>query len=191
MFLEDSLTSSDDDIEEVVEKFEEDIHKETKSVTYVSARDKYEERRSSAFSTLFIGVLGLAYMMLKFAGISIIEFEGSTDILFNVTMTTIFAIFTIVGVVTYVNSKKLKNTISEEENLIENLKTFFEEKITAESIDAECSFTDETEELKYFARQSCIKDKLYAEFEINDETLVDQIIDEYYPLIFTAETNED
>ncbi len=186
MFLEDSLSSSDEDIEEVVEKFEEDIHKDTKSATYVSARDKYEERRSSAFSTLFIGVLGLAYMCLKFAGISIVEFEGSTDILFNVTMTTIFTIFTIVGIVTYVNSKKLKNTISAEESLIDDLKSFFEEKITAESIDAECSFTDETEELKYFARQACIKDKLYTEFEINDETLVDQIIDEYYPLIFTS-----
>lgn len=187
MFMQEELNNTDQDIDEVVEKFEEDINKDTKSATYVSAKDKYEERRSSAFSTLFIGIIGLTYMVLKVCGISLFSFDESTDLLFNVTMLSIFTIFTLVGIFTFISANKIKKTIQVEENLIDDLKAFMDEKITAEGIDAECNFTDETEELKYFARQSCIKEKIYAEFEIQDETMIDQLIDEYYPLIFTTD----
>ncbi len=191
MFLEDELKNSDEEaLENLAENLEDEVNKKPASATYVSAKDKYEERQSSAFSTLFVGVLGMIFMILKFMGISFISLSGSSDILFNITMTAIFAIFIIVGIVTYNTAKALKNTITEEENIIEDLKKFFENEITAESIDNECSFTDETEELKYFARQSCIKEKINAKFNVSDENLIDQIIDEYYPLIFKDETNE-
>ena len=190
MFLEDELGHSDDSIEEIVEHFEDEINKEQKSATYVSAKDKYEEHRSSAFSTLFIGILGLIYMIIDFSGHGIFNFNENANLLFNITMTSIFIIFIVVGIITYKNCDKLKKEIVEEDNLIEDLKKFFDEKISAKSIDSECAFTNESEELKYFARQSHIKEKIYAEFANADETLVDQLIDEYYPLIFKDNEND-
>lgn len=155
-----------------------------KSATYISAKDKFEERRSSAFSTLVIGILGLVYMGFDFAGFGIFELEKGADILFKVTMTSVFGIFTLVGIITYINSNKLKASIKDEENLINDLKKFFDETITAEEIDSQCNFEDDAEELKYFERQVVIKAKIQEKFGKTDDKLVDQFIDEYYPLLF-------
>lgn len=183
MFLEDELETSNESIDDIVDSFEKELNKDEKSATYVSAKDKYEERRSSAFSTFTVGVLGLIYTVLNYFGYGIIT-SNEKDIYAAITMAIVFGTFTIIGVVTHIHSKKLKNLVTEEETIIENLKKFFAEEITAEGIDKECDFTDEEDALIYFARQNCIKEKIYKKFDIKDETLVDQIIDEYYPKIF-------
>lgn len=190
LFLQEELENSSENADEMAELLEESPEPSHASATYVSAKDKYEEAQSSAFSTLFIGILGMAFMVLKFFGISFLSFSGLSDILFNVTMTTVFGIFIIVGIITHFSSRKIKASIVVEESLIDDLKTYIDENINAEAIDSECNFTDETEEVKYFARASHIKEKLYAQFDINDETLVDQLLDEYYPIIFNNETSE-
>ncbi len=187
LFLEEELKDSNEELEELVESLEEEVNNQPASATYVSAKDKYEEAQSSAFSMIFVGAIGMAFMILKFNGISFISFSGLSDILFNVTMTTVFGLFLIVGFLTYQSARRIKAKIIVEESLIDDLKVFFDEKITAEAIDNECNFTDETEEIKYFTRQECIKEKIYNEFEINDDSLVEQMIDEYYPLIFNNE----
>ncbi len=185
LFLQEELANSEDNSSEVMELLEESQNVNSSSATYISAKDKYEEAQSSAYSTLAVGIAGMIFMILKFCGISFVSFSGMSDILFNITMTTVFGSFVIIGIVTQLSSKKIKAGIVVEETLIDDLKTYIDANIKAEEIDAECNFTDESEELKYFAREAHIKEKLYAEFDIADETLVDQLLDEYYPIIFS------
>lgn len=183
MFLEDELKTSNENIDDIVDKFEKELNKDEKSATYVSAKDKYEERRSSAFSTFTVGVIGLIYTVFDYLGYGIFT-SNTKDIYATATMAIVFIAFIIIGIVTHMHSKKLKNVVIEEEKIIDDLKKFFAEEITAEGIDKECNVSDEEDAIIYFARQNCIKEKIYKKFDIKDETLVDQIIDEYYPKLF-------
>lgn len=192
LYLKNELINSDEEVAENSESDEtaESKQSESKSGTYVSARDKYDERRSSAYSTIFVGAVGMIFMLLQFVGIIDFHFDGGTKILSYTTMTVLFSIFIVIGVVTLFTSRKYKSEITTEEDLIEKLKAFVSEEITAEKIDSQCNFPEDSdqsensEELKYFDRFSVIKSMINERFPNSDETLVDELVDEYYPLIF-------
>lgn len=186
LYIKDELVNSYDQYEDVLDKLSEEVaDKEPVSTTFVSAKEKYENRRSSAYSMLIVGIGGMIFMLLQIAGIVNLNMTGATKWLSSITMVVIFTIFIIIGVVTLHNSNKLKEQMSKEDNLVDKINFFFENEIDGTEIDSKCNFTEDiNDELKYFERFKVMKELISEKYPECEESLMEELIEAHYSKLF-------
>ena len=150
--------------------------------SFVSASEKYENEKSSAFSLLFIGIAGLIFIVLNLVGV--LNILGKGRMLFTITMTGMFIIFLIVGLLSLKRMKKLKKSIDIENSLSDEIKSFLLAEIKPEIIDDSLD-DDLTDEEKYLYRLDIIMNITKERFASDDELLIEHLIEETYDTIFS------
>ena len=144
---------------------------------YKSPKERYEDTRSSAFSLIAIGGIGLVVMILDFAGV--IHLPLHNFALF--TMTALFVIFLIVGVGSLGSAKKILATADKEAAKIAEIKNWYlNDSAPNAALEAlEERFTDDTEEEKELQRYETIRALLDGEFPDVSEVLLDTLASEF------------
>lgn len=156
------------------------------NITYQKLSDKYEDIKSSAYTLILVGGVGLIGLILE--GLKIIRIPASSRInwLFNSVLGGIFIIFFIAGIVSFMHAKKVKIEADIEDELISDIQKFAKENITRDIIDKDID-TAETIEILYFDRTEVIKNILMHEFESADERLVEELVENIYQKIYEEE----
>lgn len=148
--------------------------------TYTSAKSKYWEMKSSAWTFLSVGSAG--FLFITSALLGIIRLPLNTFSL--AVMDAVFAIFLGIAVVSFLNAGKLMADISKEDDLEKRVRAWMQEKLSAEDLTAELE-DDITEEMKYFAVAELIRDKLMHAFPEVDDAYAEELTELFYNELFS------
>lgn len=182
--LEEADEEESDDAEEAEEAQPE--VKSGKPGMYTSSTVRAEENRTAAWTQLIVGGLGLLVMILGFLGV--IPLKIGNPYMFYGVMCSLFLFFVIMGFVSMKSARALAKTAESENSLKDAINTWYQQNLTAESVDAELGEDEDLpEEMLYFKRTQIIKDKLNHQFMNLDQVFLDHMIDnEIYDYIYTG-----
>lgn len=158
--------------EEASQKFSE-IRSEASSL-YVKKKDKYADLKFSGISFLAFGFAGIALLVCNALGYISLFNKFSTLI-----MGVVFIVFLGVGVTSLLRAKKMKNIVSEEENVTNDVLNWIDANITDEFID---SLVDDTlsEEDNYFTAHAKMCETLGEQYPFLNKSYIDQLMDDRY-----------
>ena len=156
---------------------------------YQNSASNAEDNRTSAYTLLFVGIVGFILVLLIFVGvIPLYQNETTTKYLMCGVMGAMFILFIVFGSVSMRNSKILFIKAKSEDSLLSELTKWCERNLNAEQIDAGL-FDDTTgqtiaEEQKYFKRSDRMKTIISDNFMNLDEAFLEHFVDEYYQELF-------
>ena len=149
---------------------------------YIESSKKAQDFKSGGLSLLFVGIIGLVFIILIVLGIIPIHMNIFSKYLILGVMGTLFILFIVMGFLSVKSYKKFEIKASEEDNLTQKLNTWCRENLSKELIDAD--FEETEEELLYFVRTEKIKELISNKFMNLDAAFLDSFIDDIYPEIF-------
>lgn len=154
---------------------------------YVNSAEQAEENRSSAWTLLIVGGLGLLAMILGIAGV--IPLNLGNPYMFYGVMSAVFILFIVMGAVSMKNAKIFAKRAESENSLRDSLLKWCEENLTTEKIDAQIeNAADMADEVLYFQRYEMIKKMMNHQFMNLDQGFLEQLIDdEVYDMVFREE----
>lgn len=91
---------------------------------YQSVEDMYIENKSGAGVLLVCGVIGIVALILNGIGVLHIPLSGFSLVLMNVVMGCLFFVFLLSGIRSIIRMNQLKDKVSEEKNLIDEVTKF-------------------------------------------------------------------
>ena len=150
---------------------------------YVESSKKAQDFKSGGLSLLFVGGIGLTFIILIILGIIPLHMNIFSKYLILGVMGTLFILFLVMGFLSIKSYKKFEIKASEEDNLTKNLHTWCKDNLTMEIIDADLEETEE--ELLYFGRTEKMKAMISDKFMNLDAAFLDSFIDDIYPEIFS------
>ncbi len=147
--------------------------------TYTSAREKQSENRSSAWTFLLVGGIGLVVITLALLGI--VKLPLNTFSL--AVMEVIFVIFLIIAAQSFRKVMRLMDDIAREDTLDEKVHTWMQENLTKEELLADID-ADTTEELQYFMVSEKIRRRLMLQFPEIEDAYAEEVTESFYNELF-------
>lgn len=155
---------------------------------YRNSAAKAEDNRTSAYTLLFMGILGFVGVVLVFTGVVPLFHNADTTRYFVCgVMGALFILFIVFGVVSMRTSKILLVQAQSENSLVSELKKWCEENLSVERIDSGLFEEETPEEQKYFKRTDRMKAIINDKFMNLDQGLLENFVDEYYQGLFEVE----
>lgn len=155
--------------------------------TYVNNEERAEDNKSSAYTLLTIGVIGFIVIALFFLKVIPSNMTPSGRYMISGVMGVMFVLFIVMGFVSLKNFKSFKQKAYKENNLTAEIKKWCIENIQKDKIDALLSYSDESDEIKYFGRFNEVKKMINKQFMNLNASYVDRLIEEIYSQIFEQE----
>lgn len=154
------------------------------SSVYINNEEKAEENKSSAYTLLVIGGLGIVAVVLFF--FDIIHFNINKFGRYTITgvMGALFILFFVMGIVSLKNFRAFKKKAVKENNLTIEIKKWCLDNFFKDEIDSFCRFGQTPEEVKYFERTKIMKSRINNQFMNLDDAYVNRLIEEIYPEVF-------
>jgi len=154
---------------------------------YQDKKAKAEDFKSSAYTLLLVGILGILAMVLMETGVLPFRLAGSGKYITYGVMSVLFIIFIVVGILSLKSSKQYAKEAVTEENLTEKIKAWAKEHITAEAIKERVYFEEGTpEEMKYFKYFEEVKAAVSQEFGALNASYLEALCEELYSEIFES-----
>jgi uncharacterized membrane protein len=152
---------------------------------YQDKKAKAEDFKSSAYTLLLVGVVGLVALVLINMGVLPIILVGSGKIMTNIVMGALFLIFIVIGISSFKSSKQYEKEAVDEDDLTKKISSWVRENLTEDSIKEEVYFDEGTpDEMKYFKYSEVLKSKIIEEFGNVNASYLDALCDELYSEIF-------
>lgn len=154
---------------------------------YQNYEEKAADNKSSAYTLLGVGAVGVLVILLHFLGVIRLPLYGSSKFIVLGVIGAMFLFFIVMGVVSMKNAGKYAKKAESEKELTKELEKWFVEYVTAEKID-DGLFSEEeadfSEEQKYFKRFDKMKELLSERFLNLNEGYMDRFLDKHYQDIF-------
>ncbi|MCH5252162.1 MAG: hypothetical protein J1F22_04240 [Lachnospiraceae bacterium] len=155
------------------------------SSVYVKKKDKYADLKFSGISFIVFAFLGFGLLLLNLLGY--LNFFNKFSMLI---MGAIFVIFLIIGIISLLRAGRLKNIVSEEEKVTNEVLDWVDENITDEVI---ASYMNEelSEEDNYFSVHSKLCQLVADQFPLFSKGYIDQLMDDRYNDYCEQQLNEE
>ncbi len=174
------LENSDEELEEE-NKDDKKINK-PKNI-YVKKADTLNDLKSSAYSLLVIGTIGLIALILQMLGVFNLNLNPSSKYLVYITMGAVFIFFIVFGILSFIKAKTVAKEAIEEDEFTTSVNNWLKENITANTLETIVN-SDDTNELKYFKRNEKIKELITEKFGDIDEAFLDKLSDDHYSSLY-------
>lgn len=162
---------------------EEKVQSMVKGV-YVNNEERAEENKTSAYTLLSVGVLGLIAVILFFAGVIDVSMSVFSKYMICGVMGVMFLLFIIMGMVSLRNFKVFKKRAVGENNLTAEIQKWMAENVDGAMVDSQLSLQDLPDEIKYFQRFDYVKNLIGQKFVNLDEAYVERLVEEMYAQLF-------
>lgn len=178
-----------EDTKEQTENFSEDEEEPVYRYrpVYINNEEKAEENRTSAYTLLLVGGLGLVCITLFFLDMIPVRVTVINKYMITGVMGVLFLLFLIMGVISMKKSRILKRKAYKENNLTTEIKKWCVENLKKDEIDSLLELSQLMDELKYFQRFDYVKKAVSKQFVNLDEGYLDRLIEEVYSEIFEDE----
>lgn len=158
---------------------------------YVNNEEKAQENRTSAYTLLTVGTLGILLVTLVFLEVIDIGMSITNKYIVTGVMGVLFILFIIMGIVSMRNSKIFRKKASKENNLTMEIKKWCVANLKKSQIDDALNLSGMQAELQYFQRFDYMKAAVQRQFMNLDEGYLDRLIEEVYSEIFEEEGSEE
>lgn len=169
------------------EEFVNELKENEKVMPFVKASDKAENYKSSAFALLFVGILGVLFLILSYLNVIPISLAPHMAIIGTVVMGIMFVIFIIIGLYSLKTSKEYSEKAEDEDLLTESIVEYFKTAITKEYIDS-LAFSEDgndiEDEIKFLNRNDAIKKVITEKFGTLDASYLSKQSENMYEMIF-------
>lgn len=157
---------------------------------YVNSEEQAEENRSSAWTLLIVGGVGMLVMILGILGI--IPLKLGNPYMFYGVMSAVFILFLVMGAVSFKNAKLFAKKAESDNSLKDSLLKWCKENLTAETVDGQIEGAAEmAEEVLYFKRYEIIKKMMNHQFMNLDQGFLDKLIDDVvYDMVFESKSEK-
>lgn len=157
---------------------------------YRNNDERAEEHRTSAYTLLFVGGIGMIAIVLFFFDLLPIRMETFSKYMISGVMGVLFILFLVMGVISMKNSRILARKAGKENNLTKEIKNWcmdnIEPSVLDETIFSPAEADSLNDEIKYFRRFDKIREILEKQFVNLEESYLERLIDEVYPELFEA-----
>lgn len=174
--------------EEISDYIPEDDDTEDTSInrTYKNKKDKAEDFKSSAYTLLIVGVVGMVALVLLELGIIPSRLAAPGKYLTYLVMGGLFIVFIVMGFNSLKSSKKYASEAADEDERTARIMDWAKENITKERVVSAGALSENvSEEEKYFTYSAIIKAAIFNEFtEKLDNAYLDDITEEIYASLF-------
>lgn len=156
---------------------------------YQDSAVKAEDNKSSAYTLLFVGGVGLVVIALCMFGVIDLNLNETSKYMVYGVMGALFVLFIVMGVVSMRSYKIFAQKAQKEDNLTGEIRNWCLADLSAEKVDAQLSEEDKDleEEMKYFKRTEILKKLIGEKFLNLDEAYLEHFVDDIYPEIFEEE----
>ncbi len=158
------------------------------ATVYQNSSERAEDNRSSAWTLMIVGGIGLIAMILCITGV--IPLRLGNPYMFYGVMSAVFLLFIVMGVVSMKNAKLFAKKAESENTLKDAMVKWYQENLSASKIDEGLVGEDEEvpEEILYFKRVQKIKDMFNHQFMNLDQVFLEHFVDEeVYDAIYEEE----
>lgn len=160
-----------------------------KSGIYRGSAERAEDNKSSAWTLLSVGTIGIIVLVLIMTGIIPLYFYGVTKYMVYGVLFAMFILFIVMGAVSLRNSKIFAKKAESESTLSDTMKEWCMNHLQAGMLDISLFGEDEeaaslSPEVKYFKRSEEIKRLLSDKFMNLDEGFLDDFVDHIYEELF-------
>ena len=162
---------------------EDDSVEAPPSNVYQNFEERAEEHKSSAFSFLIIGAIGLALVALSWFELLPFSIGGSGNLFTHGILFGVFVIFVLVGIVSAKSVGKYKELAAKEATVQTALEKYLAENFTYEVVS---QVVAGTEEEAYFKRMAYMRDQVVKDFPdvSGNGSFVEALLDEHYDKLF-------
>lgn len=175
--LEKLLPILDEQLEEIKEEEANELLSDLRteaSTVYVNKKDKYADLKFSGISFIVFAILGYLFILINAAGVLHMFNTYSMVIL-----TVVFTVFIGIGISSLRKAGKIKNLVSEEEDVVKKVETYIKEHFTDEYL-ATLKNEELSEEEDFFHVTEILKAELIEQFPLFSKGYIDQLVDECY-----------
>lgn len=163
----------------VEEELEEEVLEDlVTSKVYVKKEYLYNETRSSAYTFIAVGILGIVVALLYVTGIFTPDLIDNMSTFSQTVIALMFVACLIFGLLTFKHSQQLKKDALSENKATDQILSWFKDTYSREEIESHITDTDENSQ--YFDRIGIIKQLLTAKFDNLEETYLDDLCDTIY-----------
>ena len=142
---------------------------------HLSAKDRYQEYKSSGIMLITFSVLIVIFAILNFLGIITILASGPALIVLGIAA----VVFGYLGISSLLSTGKLLEEADEEEKTTDTILTYLKENFSKETLMA-MQEDDISDELLYFNQIAAMKEALEEQCPDADENYIDAILEDYY-----------
>lgn len=151
---------------------------------YQNKSEQAAENRSSAWTLLIVGGLGLIALGLLLSGVLPLKLQGSNRFMIGGIMGAMFVIFIVMGFVSLKNSRQYAREADSENSLRSTMEKWCRENLEGAKVDASLQLSAVPEEEWYFRRVALVKALLNRQFVNLDQEFLDHFVDDMYDTIF-------
>lgn len=152
---------------------------------YCDKKTKAEDFKSSGYTLIIVGTLGLAALVLLELGVFPFSLAAPGKYITYLVMGTMFLIFVIMGFSSFKSFKKYAKEAETEDDLTSRIKKWTLENVAKESIVRKAALPAEMpEEVKYFRYFEMLKSAIKAEFGDINASYLESLAEELYGEIF-------
>ena len=152
---------------------------------YQDKKSKAEDFKSSGYTLIFVGTLGLIALVLLELGVFPFSLAAPGKYITYLVMGTMFLIFVIMGFSSFKSFKKYAKEAETEDDLTSRIKAWTLENVTKESIVKKAALpVDMPEEVKYFRYFDMLKKAIRTEFGDVNAAYLESLTEELYSEIF-------
>ena len=156
---------------------------------YQDSASKAEDNKSSAYTLLFVGGVGLVVVALCMFGVIDMNLNETSKYMVYGVMGALFVLFIVMGVVSMRSYKFFAQKAQTEDNLTGEIRKWCLADLNVEKVDEHLLEEDKSlkEEMKYFKRVEILKKLISEKFLNLDEAYLEHFVDDIYPEIFEKE----
>ncbi|TCK97740.1 putative membrane protein DUF2207 [Natranaerovirga hydrolytica] len=171
--------------EETQEQIEDESTKEGNGQedVFEDKNKKLEDIKSTAFSFITVGIIGLIFVVLVMLEYININMDPTFRQIFLPLLLVIMFVFIGIGLSSFIKIKQAKEEVDVYNQKVNAIKQYIKEHYTKEHIDDHCEL-DDNEEMNYFKRTEYIKKGIRDHFDDVEESMMDAIVDEIYEDIY-------
>ena len=175
-----NLNHSDDEMESA-ESDENPLrpNQSTKS-SYTTQKDKAENYKTSAYTLVSVGILGLVFLVMALIGMFPVRF----GILTYLIMGGMFLLFLVSGIASYRSYKKSSQDAVMENHLSKEIMEWCKGNLNSSNIDQVFETEQIPDEVRYFKRIDRMKECIRETYLNLDEGFLDALVEEIYPAIY-------
>lgn len=155
---------------------------------YQDKKSKAEDFKSSGYTLIFVGILGLVALVLLELGVFPFSLSAPGKYITYLVMGTMFLIFVIMGFSSFKSFKKYAKEAETEDDLTSRIKAWTLENVTKESIVKKAALpVDMPDEVKYFRYFELLKGAIKREFGDVNVAYLESLTEELYGEIFEGD----
>lgn len=183
-YEEEQITFNMDE-EELDEEAIEQIRKERSIHTYQNKKNKAEDFKSSAYTLLLVGIVGIVALVLMELHIIPVYLAAPGKYITYGVMGALFLIFIIAGIRSFASAKKYAVEAKSEDALTDQINKWCKDTLTKELIQQNTVVANDLpDEMKYFKYFATLKTLISREFGDLDPSYLESLAEEIYSDLF-------